>query len=74
MPSCLNGENYKWSGARENIRVWNKQREVTEWAYHNIQPNENVLYYRPGVYSLPELMILNKLVGPDGHLYIISSQ
>lgn len=51
VPSCDNVADFKWSGNFENIAVWNKRRTVTEWAFHTLLPNENILYYRPGVYN-----------------------
>lgn len=47
MPGCLNDFNYKWSVSRENIKVWNKEREVTEWALNHVKSGDKVLYYRP---------------------------
>lgn len=37
LPGCLNEFNYKWSVSRENIKVWNKEREVTEWALQHVR-------------------------------------
>ena len=37
LPGCLNDFNYKWSVSRENINVWNKEREVTEWALRHVR-------------------------------------
>lgn len=71
IPSCDNGLDLKWSGDRENIAVWNKRRTVSEWAFHALQPNENVLYYRPGVYNHAELIIISRLIAANGRVYVL---
>lgn len=71
VPSCDNPSSYKWSGNRENIAVWNRRRTVTEWALHALLPNENVLYFRPGVYNHVELIIVSRLVGANGRVYVL---
>lgn len=73
LPGCLNVFNHKWSVARENIKVWNRNREVTEWALQHVNAGDRVLYYRPKVFNLAETTILSKLVGPLGKLDIIDS-
>ena len=47
LPDCQNIYNHKWSVSRENLKVWNKYREVTEWAFQHVKPGNKVLYYRP---------------------------
>lgn len=37
MPGCLNLYNYKWSVSRENIKVWNRDRAATEWAFQHVR-------------------------------------
>lgn len=71
VPSCQTGPDFKWSGDRQNIAVWNRRRTVTEWALHALLTNDNVLYFRPGVFNHIELITISRLVGPSGRIYVL---
>lgn len=66
-------ENYPWSITRSNLKKWNNDRTVTEWALQRLVLNEKVLYYRPEVYNIPEVTLLRSLIGHRGEIVVLES-